>query len=347
MPRLTTPRKILLACAGIASISLMVLGIYIRGELNNPISTAAPVYFEIKKGDTLGTLALSLQKQNLLPVGVRLFKYYGLLTGNRGAIKAGEYELNDGMDSVQILKLFRSGKVRQRQITFPEGWTFSQWRTSLAGRDDIKQTLTELTSGEIMEKLGEPQLHPEGQFFPDTYHYLKSEADLAILRRAFQRQKSVLLAEWDSRNVGEALRTKKDALILASIVEKESGYGPDRGRVARVFLNRLAKGIRLQSDPTVIYGLGAGFSGNLRRADLKESGPYNTYVNAGLPPTPICMPGLAALKATLQAEPGEDLYFVAKGDGSSHFSVTLEEHNAAVLRYQKRRRRRDYRSSPR
>lgn len=347
MPSITTPWKILLVCTAIMLLLLTVLGIFVRNELNKPIQLAAPVYFEVKRGDTLGTLAFSLQQLQLLPVSGWLFKYYGLLTSGRGAIKAGEYELTSEMDSFQMLALFRSGKVRQRHITFPEGWTFAQWRSSLERQEDIKQTLAMLDDRDIMEKLGESHLHPEGQFFPDTYHYLKDEADLEILRRAHQKQKSVLAEEWRSRNVGDVLRSASDALILASIVEKETGYAPDRRLIARVFLNRLEQGMRLQSDPTVIYGLGSGFNGNLRKKDLRESGLYNTYMNQGLPPTPICMPGLAALQATLQAGPGEYLYFVAKGDGSSHFSVNLDEHNAAVRRYQKLDRNSDYRSTPR
>lgn len=343
----SSPGKILLACTVVALILLTAFGLFVERELNKPILLTGSDYFEVKRGDTLGTLAFSLQELGLLPVSGRFFKYYGLLTSSRGVIKAGEYELQSGIDSLELLALFRSGKVRQRHITFPEGWTFAQWRSSLEERDDITQTIERLADRDIMAKLGESRLHPEGQFFPDTYHYLKDEADLEILRRAHLRKKSVLAKEWQLRNVGDVLQNERDALILASIVEKETGYAPDRRLVARVFLNRLQKGVRLQSDPTVIYGLGNEFDGNLRKKHLRESGPYNTYAIKGLPPTPICMPGLAAIQATLQAEPGDYLYFVARGDGSSHFSVSLDEHNAAVRRYQRQDRKIDYRSSPR
>ncbi len=352
MPTLRPPGKIisgriLIACVAVVLILVSALGWFVHRELNKPILLTESVYFEVKRGDTLGSLAYSLQERELLPVNGRLFKYYGFLTSSRGAIKAGEYELVSGIDSFGLLALFRSGKARQRHITFPEGWTFSQWRSYLEEQDDINQTLVTVNDLDIMGKLGENKMHVEGQFFPDTYHYLKGETDLEILRRAHLRQKGVLAREWQLRNVGDVLQNVSDALILASIVEKETGYAPDRRLVARVFLNRLEQGMRLQSDPTVIYGMGSGFNGNLRTKDLRESGPYNTYMNKGLPPTPICMPGLAALQATLQAEPGEYLYFVAKGDGSSHFSVSLDEHNAAVRRYQKQGRTNDYRSAPR
>jgi UPF0755 protein len=352
MPLFSTSRKknlgkILLACSIVALTLVAALGLIVQRELNKPILATGSIYFEVKRGDTLGTLSFSLQEQGLLPVSGKLFKYYGLLTSSRGAIKAGEYELQSGINSLELLALVRSGKVRQRDITFPEGWTFAQWRSSLEERDDIRQTIARLNDRNIMAKLGEPELHPEGQFFPDTYHYLKDEADFEILRRAHLRMKSVLAKEWQSRSVGGLLRNEKDTLILASIVEKETGYAPDRSLVARVFLNRLQQGVRLQSDPTVIYGLGKGFDGNLRKKDLREAGPYNTYTNRGLPPTPICMPGLAAIQATLHAEPADYLYFVAKGDGSSHFSVSLDEHNAAVRRYQQQDRKNDYRSAPR
>ncbi|MCZ6502797.1 MAG: endolytic transglycosylase MltG [Gammaproteobacteria bacterium] len=327
--------KILLAGIAFVIVISASLSAYINKELNRSIAISGSTYFEVKKGATIGSIAHYLNELDLLPISTRLFRYYGVVTSGAGSIKAGEYELVPGMNVKDLLLLVRSGKVRQRQITFLEGWTFRQWRDYLRGKSDINQTLEPETDRGVMKLLGKPRLHPEGQFFPDTYHYIKGENDIEILRRAHKKLESVMEQQWQSRTIGDVLQNPYEALILASIVEKETGYSPDRSRVARVFLNRLGKNIRLQSDPTVIYGLGDNFDGNLRRAHLNEPHPYNTYVNEALPPTPICMPGMAAIQATLRAEPGAFLFFVARGDGSSYFSLNLDEHNRAVNRYQK------------
>ena len=327
--------KILLAGSVVVIVISASLSVYSHRELNQPIAISGSTYFEVKSGATIGSVARALDELGILPISTRLFRYYGLVTRDAGSIKAGEYQLNPGMNTKDLLLLVRSGKVRQRQITFPEGWTFLQWRDHLRGKPDVNQTLESETNRGVMELLGKLRLHPEGQFFPDTYHYVKGEADIEILRRAHKKLESVMEEQWQSRTIGDVLQNPYEALILASIVEKETGYSPDRSRVARVFLNRLEKNIRLQSDPTVIYGLGDNFDGNLRRTHLNEPHPYNTYVHEALPPTPICMPGIAAIRATLQAEPAVFLFFVAKGDGSSYFSTNLDEHNRAVDRYQK------------
>ena len=311
------------------------LSAYVYRELGRSLEVSGSTYFEVKKGATIGSVAHSLSELHLLPISTRLFRYYGAFTRDAGPIKAGEYQLIPGMNVKDLLLLIRSGKVRQRQITFLEGWTFLQWRDHLRGKPDINHMLESETDRGVMKLLGEFRLHPEGQFFPDTYHYVKGEADIEILRRAHKKLESVMQEQWQSRTIGDVLQNPYEALILASIFEKETGYTLDRSRVARVFLNRLQKNIRLQSDPTVIYGLAGNFDGDLRRAHLNEQHPYNTYVNEGLPPTPICMPGMAAIRATLQAAPGAYLFFVAKGDGSSYFSLNLDEHNRAVNRYQK------------
>lgn len=327
--------KILLVGIAVAILAMVSLSAYVNRELNRTIPVAGLTYFDVDKGANIGSVARSLNKLELLPVSTRLFRYYGAFTLDKGPIRAGEYELVAGMNVRDLLQLIRSGKVRQRLITFPEGWTFLQWRDHLHGKLDIKHTLESETDKGIMKLLGAPRLHPEGQFFPDTYHYARGEVDIEILRRAHKKLISVMKEQWQSRTIGDVLQNPYEALILASMVEKETGHTSDRGRVARVFLNRLEKNIRLQSDPTVIYGLGEEFDGNLRRTHLVEQHPYNTYVNRALPPTPICMPGIAAIRATLQAAPGAYLYFVAKGDGSSYFSLDLDEHNQAVNRYQK------------
>ncbi len=318
-------------------------------QLQKPVLTDKPLLFEVPGGANAASLAADLDNLGVLPVPRWLFRYYGALTADRGTIKAGEYELVSGMTVPDVYGLFRSGRVVQRVITFPEGWRFEEWRTILLKTDGIRHELPGMTDYQIMSALGEPGISPEGRFFPDTYHFTRGEKDLEILRRAFERMQKILASEWQSRTVGSVLKSPDEALILASIVEKETGYAPDRGNIARVFINRLHNHIRLQSDPTVIYGLGSSFAGDLKRRHLRESTPWNTYVIERLPPTPICMPGLASIRAVLHPPPGDFLYFVARGDGRSHFSSTLKAHNEAVLRFQRNRaadRSGSYRSSP-
>ena len=220
-------------------------------------------------------------------------------------------------------------------MTLVEGWTFRQVRQALAKEDQIKQDTAQLTAEQIMAQLGRPGVHPEGRFFPDTYSYAKGSSDLALLRRALHAMDRRLEAAWAARASDVPLKSPDEALILASIVEKETGRASDRAQIAGVFANRLRVGMLLQTDPTVIYGLGEKFDGNLRRRDLQTDTPWNTYTRPGLPPTPIAMPGKAALLAAVQPASTRALYFVAKGDGSSHFSTSLDEHNRAVNRYQR------------
>jgi UPF0755 protein len=216
-----------------------------------------------------------------------------------------------------------------------EGWTFRQFRAELARADALKPTTEAMSDAELMAAIGAPGQAPEGRFFPDTYAYSKGASDLAVLKRAHRAMEQRLEAAWTQRAPNLPLGSAGEALILASIVEKETGTEADRGKVAGVFANRLRIGMPLQTDPTVIYGLGAGFDGNLRKRDLLADGPYNTYTRNGLPPTPIAMPGEAALRAAVQPESTRALYFVARGDGSSQFSETLDQHNRAVNRYQR------------
>jgi len=227
------------------------------------------------------------------------------------------------------------GEEALRTLTLVEGWTFRQVRQALAKEDQIKQDTAQLTAEQIMAQLGLPGVHPEGRFFPDTYSYAKGSSDLALLRRALHAMDRRLEAAWAARASDVPLKSPDEALILASIVEKETGRASDRAQIAGVFANRLRVGMLLQTDPTVIYGLGEKFDGNLRRRDLQTDTPWNTYTRPGLPPTPIAMPGKAALLAAVQPASTRALYFVAKGDGSSHFSTSLDEHNRAVNRYQR------------
>ena len=254
------------------------------------------------------------------------------LTRDRGALRAGEYALERGASAVEILGRIRDGDVLQHRITFAEGLTARQW---LAHLDDprVRRLLPNSPEDGAWESLLGTDGSVEGRLFPNTYQFVRGASDVEILKRAVRQGREILEKQWAERREGLPLRTPTEALILASIVEKETGLAADRARIAQVFINRIERGMRLQSDPTVIYGI-ADFDGDLRRRDLRRDGPYNTYMRHGLPPTPICNPGLAAIRAVLHPEPGDYLYFVARGDGSSQFSRTLEEHNRAVRRFQ-------------
>jgi UPF0755 protein len=257
------------------------------------------------------------------------------VSGQGRAIKAGSYELERGITPRRLLDKLARGEEALRAITLVEGWNFRQFRAALARGDQLKPTTAQLPDAEIMKLLGREGQHPEGRFFPDTYTYAKGSADLAVLRRALRAMDKRLAAAWAQRTPQSVLKTPDEALNLASIVEKETGRAADRTLISAVFHNRLRVGMPLQTDPTVIYGMGTAFDGNLRKADLQRDTPWNTYLRAGLPPTPIAMPGKAALLAAVQPAPIKALYFVAKGDGSSQFSESLDEHNRAVNKYQR------------
>ncbi len=248
-------------------------------------------------------------------------------------LRSGEYRLEPGMDPPQVLRRLASGQVVQHRFTIIEGWTFADLRRALARHEAVAHTLAGLSDEEVMAALGASGSHPEGWFLPETYLFPRGTRDLDILRRAHLAMRELLEQLWPERDPRLPLREPYEALILASIVEKEARLPEERARIAGVLARRLALGMRLQADPTVIYGLGPEFTGRLRRADLERDTRYNTYTRAGLPPTPIALPGRAAIAAALRPEEGDALYFVARGDGSHHFSATLEEHNRAVRRY--------------
>jgi UPF0755 protein len=235
-----------------------------------------------------------------------------------------------------LLEMMVHGDESQAAVRFNEGWTFRQIRAELARAEALKQTTAALSDDELMRALGAPAMSPEGRFHPDTYAYSKGSTDLSVLKRAYRAMQQRLAAAWQERAPDTPLGNPDEALTLASIVEKETGVEADRGLVAGVLVNRLRLGMPLQTDPTIIFGLGAAFDGNLRKRDLQTDTPYNTYLRAGLPPTPIAIPGKAALLAAVRPEATQALYFVARGDGSSEFSATLTEHNRAVNRYQRK-----------
>ena len=264
-----------------------------------------------------------------------LLYWWFRLSGQARSIKAGSYELEAGITPHRLLAKLARGEESLRAVTLVEGWNFRQFRAVLQKEDVLKPDTQGLTDEALMTLLGRPGQHPEGRFFPDTYTYARGSSDVAVLKRALRAMDRRLAEAWAQRSPDAAVKNPEEALILASIVEKETGKAVDRPLVAAVFSNRLRVGMPLQTDPTVIYGLGAAFDGNLRKKDLQNDTPWNSYTRAGLPPTPIAMPGKASLLAAVQPAPSKALYFVARGDGSSHFSSNLGEHNRAVNKYQR------------
>ncbi len=294
------------------------------------------VIFGVPKGATLATVAHDLEAAGLIREG-RYLQWYGRYTGQANRIRAGEYQLSGELVPDTLLALLVSGKSVSYSLTLLEGWNIRQVRTAVAANDVLVQTLEGVDDAELMARLGLPGEHPEGRFFPDTYRFTRGMTDLEFLQRAQLKMDEELAATWARRAESVPLASPYEALILASIIERETGQADERPQIGGVFARRLQKGMKLQTDPTVIYGMGERFKGNIRRKDLLEDTPYNTYVHTGLPPTPICMPGRDALLAAVDPAPGKTLYFVARGDGTHVFSATLAEHNAAVRKYQLKR----------
>lgn len=312
--------------------------------LDAPITLQEPVLFDVPQGTSFGQLARQLEAEGFLPDALWL-RVHGRLHPEEARIKAGEYEVTDGMSPRDILAKLVAGDTKQWSIQFIEGWTFRDMRQALANSERLSKETTDWSDEEIMTAVGAEGEHPEGRFFPDTYSFTSSDTDLDLLRRAFGRLNSVLEAEWEKRAEGLPYESSYEALIMASIVERETGAPHERGQVAGVFVRRLEKGMRLQTDPTVIYGMGDSYIGRITRKDLQRHTPYNTYRIDGLPPTPIALAGKEAIHAALNPEDGDSLYFVARGDGTHKFSRTLSEHQQAVREFQLNRRS-DYRSSP-
>ena len=269
-----------------------------------------------------------------ISVNEHLFIAAARLTDATGHLRAGRYEIARGISLEGLLDKLRRGEVLREKLTIVEGWTVRDLRAALAAHADLRQDSARMSTAELLKAVGASESHPEGLFAPDTYVFDPGSSDLDLLRNAYRAQASRLAEAWARRDPAVPLKTPYEALILASIVEKETGQASERGLVAGVVVNRLRRSMLLQTDPTVIYGLGEKFDGNLRKRDLLADGPYNTYTRAGLPPTPIALPGRAALQATLNPQTTRALYFVARGDGTSAFSETLSEHNRAVARYQ-------------
>ncbi len=310
--------------------------------LQTPMTDTA-LNYSLEPGANLTRVARDLAQQGLLDKP-RYLLWYARLQGNADRIGAGEYQIRAGATPAEFYQQLVDGKVVQHALTIVEGWSFRQMMDAINAHPQIKHTLMDATDAQIMAAIGHPGEHPEGHFLPDTWHFPRGISDVDFLRRAYAAMETYLAQEWEKRATGLPLKNPYEALILASIVEKETGLASERAAIAGVFIRRLQKRIRLQTDPTVIYGMGERYQGNIRRADLKRDTPYNTYRRHGLPPTPIALPGRAAIHAVLQPAPGKALYFVARGDGSHYFSDTLEEHNRAVIKYQLKGRKRSFSS---
>jgi len=293
---------------------------------------------EVKPGMGIGDIARELQRQPGLARPAFYLQAFVRLNGLAPRLQTGEYAIAPGATPRGLIGQIAAGRVIQHALVVVEGWTFKQLRWALAEHPKIVQTLQNASEAEIMARLGRPGEHPEGRFFPDTYHFPASTTDEAFLRRALAAMDRRLSDAWERRAPDLALSEPYQALILASIVEKETALPAERPAIAGVFERRLRKGMPLQTDPTVIYGLGDAFDGDLRRRDLVADTPYNTYLRKGLPPTPIALPGAESLAATVNPAAGDALYFVATGEGGHTFSATLEEHNRAVKRYRAKTR---------
>jgi UPF0755 protein len=327
-------RRFLVTVFLLAALLALAAGGWGLWWVYQPMRLAGTVDLSIEPGTLPRNVAQAVAKAGV-DVNPDLLYAWFRLSGQGRLIKAGNYELEPGLTPHRLLAKLSRGEEALRAVTLVEGWTFRQFRAALAKEDQMKPDTRALADDAVMNLMGKPGLHPEGRFYPDTYTYSKGTSDVAVLKRALRAMDKHLAAAWEQRSPATAVKSPDEALVLASIVEKETGKAADRAHVAAVFNNRLRVGMPLQTDPTVIYGMGASFDGNLRKKDLQTDTPWNTYTRPGLPPTPISMPGKASLVAAVHPADSKALYFVARGDGSSQFSETLDEHNRAVNKFQR------------
>jgi len=323
-------KKLLLLSVSMVLTFVVGMSVYANRTLALPVT---PFEFELQQGGHLKSMARELHVAGLLEQDWA-FVWLVRLLGKSSEIKAGYYALQQPVTPLELLEIFHKGAVIQRQVSIIEGWSFKQFREVLNANPDLKHVTKDWSDAEILKSIGALEAHPEGMFFPDTYRFAVGSRDITIFKHAYQTMQQRLQEAWANRESNLPLKTPYEALILASIVEKETGAASDRSMIAGVFVNRLRRGMRMQTDPTVIYGMGEKFDGNLRRRDLKTDTIYNTYTRRGLPPTPIALPSLASLQAALHPAKTKALYFVARGDGSSQFSNNLIKHNRAVRKYQ-------------
>ena len=316
----------------------------IHSALVQPLNIAQEQLLDVPKGTTPTRTFYRLEANGVIKDAFWLRVYWRFNLAKQ-PLHSGEYRMKPGMTVEGLIDLWKRGEMVQYSLTLVEGWNFRQVRAALAKEEKLDHSLAGLSDSQVMDKLGHTGIFPEGRFFPDTYRYVRGMSDIELLKTAYDRLDEVLAREWEQRAADAPYTEPYQALIMASLVEKETGVPQERGQIAGVFVRRMAMGMLLQTDPTVIYGLGDRYSGKLTRAHLKESTPYNTYMNAGLPPTPISMVGREAIHAALNPVEGNSLYFVARGDGTHVFSDDLDAHNNAVKEFQLKRRA-DYRSSP-
>jgi UPF0755 protein len=315
-------------------LAVLAAGGYAAWYVASPLPVAGlPAEIEIPSGTRFRGAVAQLERAG---INVRPYHFEALARalGRERDIKAGNYLITQPLTPLELLDKLTRGDVTQAQIQLIEGWTFGQFRQALDASPDLRHDSKALQDSEILSRIQAAEPHPEGLFFPDTYLFARGSSDLNVLRRAYRTMQRHLMNEWNTRAPNVPYGSPYEALIMASIIEKETGRPEERDQIGGVLVNRLRIGMRLQVDPTVIYGLGAAFDGNLKKAHLLEDGPYNTYTRAGLPPTPIAMPGIASLRAAVRPAKTDALYYVSRGDGSSHFSRSIDEHNRAVNKYQ-------------
>ncbi len=336
--------NILSFCALVVMLLITVCAFSIHYWINAPLNLSEDQIIKVNKGDTLTKVAGKLEQEGVLS-SARLLTLYARVS-KKTKLEVGEYLLLKQSNPQALLELLQSGDVISYSVTLVEGKTFKDFLQALHRKDNIIATLKDKTHSEIIKSLGLSIAHPEGWFFPDTYQYTSGVSDKDILLQAYNKMAATLDDEWNKKAKNLPYKNAYEALIMASIVEKETGVAYERPEIAGVFVRRLRKGMRLQTDPTIIYGLGDSYKGNIRRKHLRQKTAYNTYVIDGLPPTPIAMPGREAINAALNPKAGKTLYFVAKGDGSHYFSKSLREHNNAVQEYQIRKRAKNYQSAP-
>jgi UPF0755 protein len=335
--------------AVVASVLVAVAGAALWGwqgmkTLEMEADLQEPMLYMVSRGTSYNAVDRDLEEQGLVEEAIWL-KLLARVEPEVTSIRAGEYEFQPGMTPRDMIALMVRGQTKARMVQFIEGKRFRDARAALAQADHLEQLTADWPAAKIMAELGDEGAHPEGRFFPDTYAYSRGDSDLEILRRAYERMNNVLAAEWAGRADDLPYENPYEALIMASIIERETGVPEERPDIAGVFIRRLQRGMRLQTDPTVIYGMGDAYEGRITRRDLRTHTPYNTYRISGLPPTPIALPGRASIHAAVHPADGDTLYFVARGDGSHKFSRTLEDHRRAVRQYQLNRGD-DYRSSP-
>ena len=318
---------------GFSVITLTLLFLDYKTFLKTPINIDKEVIFSIEPGMSFSALNNKLVSDELINEN-RYLEVLARLTKRANKIKSGEYNLTSGMLPDDLLNLFVSGKTVQYSMTLVEGWQIHEMLEAIKLNDILEKKLTTYDPDKLLKELAYPEAVAEGLFFPDTYNFPRGTSDIEFLQRSYQRLKQVLDQEWQKREENLPYKSPYEALIMASIVEKETGLASERAKIAGVFVRRLNKNMRLQTDPTVIYAMGRQFNGNIRKKDLRIDSPYNTYRYKGLPPSPISIVGREAIHAALHPEDGKELYFVAKGDGSHYFSETLAEHNRAVVKYQ-------------